>query len=196
MWDRTLWVWQFAGAVDRVNRRIPGSAPHVIRVDPWTIGPQDMRALVGLTKPHLSFTPEEEGLGRRALKKMGIGESSQFICFHARDSSYLQSTLDMAPESYSYRDANIRNFVPAMQELAKRKHFAVRMGAVVEKEIGSEDELIIDYASKYRTAFLDMFLCSSCRFFLGSHTGLFETAAMFRRPAALVNVIPFGEANT
>ena len=196
MWGRTLRVWQFSGAVDRVNRRIPGSAAHVLPIDPWTVGSQDMRALVGLTKPHLTFTAEEERLGRQALAEMGIGESSQFICFHARDSSYLQTALNMASESYNYRDANINNYVPAMEELAKRKHFAVRMGAVVEKKIGTHNELIIDYASGYRTAFLDMFLCSNCRFFLGSHTGLFETAAMFRRPAALVNVIPFGEANT
>lgn len=196
MWDRTLRVWQFAGAVDRVNRRIPGADTHVLRVDPWTIGPQNMRTLVGLTKPHLTFTPEEEEFGRMALENMGIGETSEFICFHARDSIYLKSALGMEPESYNYRDANIDNYVPAMKELSKRKHFALRMGAVVEKEIGTEDDFIVDYASKYRTAFLDMFLCSSCRFFLGSHTGLFETATMFRRPAALVNVIPFGEANT
>ena len=197
MWDRTLRVWSFASPLDRVSRRLPGAQAHVVPIQVWSGFNQDMHSLVGLTSPHLSFTLEEEQRGCQAVCDLGIPESTPFVCFHARDSSYLDTTIPENRWNYhSYRDAQIQNFVPAMKALVDRGNCTVRMGAVVSEPLSTNDPGIIDYAARYRTEFLDIFLCARCRFFLGSHTGLFTVAASFRRPLALVNVIPVEMATT
>jgi putative glycosyltransferase (TIGR04372 family) len=41
---------------------------------------------------------------------------------------------------------------------------------------------------------MDVFLCASCKFFLGSDSGLGDVAAMFGRPVAIANAAPFFHA--
>lgn len=197
MLDRTLRVSKLAVHVDRVSRWLPGASAHVVPIQVWSGFNQDMHALVGLSSPQLSFTLEEETRGRQAVCDLGIPEDTPFVCFHARDPSYLDATIPENKWNYhSYRDAQIQNLIPAMKALVDRGNCTVRMGAVVSEPLSTNDPGIIDYGARYRTEFLDIFLCARCRFFLGSHTGLFTVAASFRRPLALVNVIPVEMATT
>ena len=196
MWRRTIRVWDFAGVVDRVNRLLPGGSDHILPLDTWVTHSQDMYSLVSLTDSHLSFTAEEEARGRQALRDMGVADGGEHIVFHARDASYLESALKMDSTPYNYRDADIDRFVPAMNELGRRGYSALRMGSIVEKPLTETGPKIIDYATNHRSAFLDIYLFAKCRFFLGSHTGLFQICSAFRRPSALVNVVPVNEANT
>ena len=83
-----------------------------------------------------------------------------------------------------------------MDELVKRGFWAIRVGAVVDKPLASSNEKIIDYATKYRTDFLDIYLNAKCCFFLGCTAGLWGIPAIFRRPIALVNFIPLDNAHS
>lgn len=192
MWDRTINVHELAVHVYRANRRLPGGDAHTVAIKPWSSYNQDMRTLIGITNSHLLFTAEEEVLGCRELNALGISDETPFVCFHARDSSYLESTI---PENdwlyHSYRDADINNFLPAIEELGRRGYISLRMGAIVSERLDWDEPSIVDYATTHRTDFMDLYLCARCRFFLGSHTGLFMAASAFRRPSAVVNVIPY-----
>ena len=75
---------------------------------------QDMHQLVGITGSHLVFNAEEESRGRASLREIGVEEDSEFVCFHARDASYLESELNIAGGPYNYRDADINRFIPGM----------------------------------------------------------------------------------
>ena len=143
-------------------------------------------------KPNLSFTPEEERHGKKLLRKIGMKEGSWFVCFHNRDSTFLKQTSDPQEwKYYNYRDSDINNYLKAAQYITSKGGFAVRMGSIVSKKLPSfKNPRIIDYASKFRADFLDIYLLAKCKFLLVSTSGLTTIAAIFNRPIALANIIP------
>jgi len=189
MWARTLvvslWVrWPYVLA-----SRVPGLGAHVVPLDAFS--DRDILGLSANAPSHLSFTPKEETLGQSALLEIGIPEGAPFICFFARDSAYLSlSYSSHKSDSHNYRDSSIQNHVQAMEELTKHGYFGVRMGAVVDKSLETSNPMIIDYATNHRSDFLDIYLSSKCRFFLGDPAGIIDVPMLFRRPLAVVNMIP------
>lgn len=192
MWNRTLHVSDFARRMDRLSRRVPGYEKHLIPMP----SDRDVQGLLRRTRVHLSFTPDEERLGRAAVPELGIPERSPFVCFHARDSAYLDAVLpDVTNWRYhDYRDCTIQNYVPAAEELAHRGYFVVRMGAVVKERLATSNVRIIDYASNGRTDFLDIYLGAKCQFFICDTAGLYAIPFIFRRPIAYVNIVPLEHA--
>ena len=192
MWDRTkgLHIYSFAYHIDMLNRLIPGGKKNMI---PWRDANQD-RDIYGAFErmpPHISFTPEEEDAGRMAAGRCGIPDGVPFICFHARESAYLNTLFKYRNFRYhNYRDSNIDNFVPAMKEMGRRGYYAVRTGVMAERPLPVDDLFIIDYAAKYRTDFLDIYLGSKCYFYLGDLCGYSSIPMIFRRPLAITNMVP------
>lgn len=187
MWDRTLFIRGFALQLYRANRLLLGYKKHIIDLPSY----RDIHGLLERIPVHLSFTPEEEGKGCEALTKMGIPANAKFVCFHARDSAYLDGKFPADDFYYhNYRDSNIDNFSHAVEEFARRGYYLLRMGAVVKKNIQFESQNIIDYAKKFRTDFLDIFLNAKCYFYLGDSCGIDQIQVIFRRPVATANMIP------
>jgi len=196
MWDRTLRVCHFAPFTDSLywlNCHLPGG-----QVIPWRYNQsRDIHGLLTRTRPHLSFTPEEERLGCEALQELGIPAGSPFVCFHSRDSAYLDKIFpNYNHRSHDYRDSNIKNFTLAAEELVDQGYFAVRMGAIVKESLTITNPMIIDYATKGRTEFLDIFLGAKCHFYIADSCGINAIPMIFRRPLATMNVIPLEHAPT
>jgi len=147
---------------------------------------------LGRMPPHLSFTAEEEVRGREGLRELGIPASAKFVCFHARDSAYLDKTFPQLNLNYhDYRDASIDNLLPAVESLARRGYFVVRMGAIVRNPIAVRHLRVIDYATNGRRSdFMDIYLGARCEFFLGAAGGLNAIPRVFRRPIAFTNLVP------
>lgn len=140
---------------------------------------------------NIHFTNEEEAHGQLVLKSLGIKDGQDFVCFHSRDSAYMDSALPGFDWSYhNYRDSKISNYIPAMAKEAERGIKAVRVGAVVKEKLEPSDS-IIDYAnSEIRSDFADLYLIAKCKYFLGTDTGLTLVPEVFRRPVAIVNYVP------
>ena len=136
-----------------------------------------------------TFSLEEEETGRRILENYGISKDKQYICFHSRDSAYLDTVYNKVSWSYhNYRDSNIHNYVPAAEEMTERGYYAIRMGAIVKDHIHSSNPQVIDYATNgQRTDFNDIYIGSHCRFFLCSDGGVSAIPEMFRIPTVYVN---------
>lgn len=189
MWARTLHVSHAARWLDMANHWLPGGEEHTIQLP----SERDVEGQCRLdsTEPHLTFTAEEEKKGRDALRKLGIPEGAPFVCFHSRDSAYLN---DIAPQKnwlyHDYRDTNIQDYVPAIEELTRRGYYAIRMGAIVKEALKTTNPKIIDYAVNGRTDFLDIYLPAKCRFFIGDTAGIGIVAIIFRRPLARAGFIP------
>lgn len=187
MLDRTLRVWQFSKFVNRVSSALPGAAAHMVPPIPV----RDTEGYLSTYPTHLGFTSTEESLGQAELLRIGVPSGSPFVCFLARDSTYLTEVHGDRGWSYhNYRDCNIENYLTAATELARRGNFALRMGAVVDKPIAAGAAGVIDYASEFRTDFMDIYLSAKCRFFLSSGAGLDNVAQIFRRPTAYADLIP------
>lgn len=141
--------------------------------------------------PQLYFTENDEKRGSVILSDMGIRNGMPFVCFHSRDKVYLDVSHSFKTrQEWSYhdhRDANINNYLLAAEYLSSRDISAIRMGYLVEHALESSNSKIIDYASKYRSDFGDIYLIGKCKFFLGTNAGLFCVAQAFGVPVAVAN---------
>ena len=191
MWEREILVVPFSGVMDKALRRLP-LQHHV----PWRMdGPElDIYGLLPGTEPHVSFTESEEMKGRQALLDLGVAEDSDFICFHARDEAFTNSTQpDWNRYESSYRNCKASNYVAAGQALASRGHFAIRMGSLIDRPIPDGGAGVIDYATIGTNDFMDIYLSAKCRFFIGCTSGLFTIAQIFRKPLVLTNYARLSE---
>lgn len=147
--------------------------------------------------PQLSFTKEEEVRGTEILARMGIENGEPFVCFHARDKAYLDIFRPQrSREEWSYhdfRDCDINNYLSAAEYLANQGIYAIRMGAIVEKKISTMNDRVIDYATRFRSDFGDIYLPAKCKFFLGNTSGIRLISAIFNMPIAFANSAPLGD---
>lgn len=190
MCDRMMYVFSFAKWLDRANRRLPGGNKHTIINK--SKGSRDVYELLSRTQAHLYFTVDEEQMGRAALQNIGLPEGARFICFHSRDSTYLNAVWPNSNWHYhDYRDSTIHNYVQAIEALTRRGYYAFRIGALVKEALNTTNPMIIDYATNgSRTDFLDIYLSAKCHFFLGTTAGITSIPMIFRRPIAWVNYLP------
>ncbi|MCP4213852.1 MAG: TIGR04372 family glycosyltransferase, partial [bacterium] len=139
---------------------------------------------------NLEWTKSEEEKGRKHLKEMGI--DSWFVCFHSRDGAYLKKAYGHNDLSYhDYRDCDIDNYLPAMEAITKLGGYAVRMGSVVAKPLENHgNPRIIDYATRFRSDFMDIYLSAKCKFFVGNTAGLMLVPVVFNVPLVSANYIP------
>jgi putative glycosyltransferase (TIGR04372 family) len=140
----------------------------------------------GHRPPLLELSEAHRRRGQAWLAAVGIPPQAEFICFHSREPGY--SPQDEA--LHSFRNSSIENYLPAAAELAGRGLWCLRMGDPSMRRIGAMDK-VIDYARlDSRSDWLDVFLCASCRFFLGSCSGLVNLANVFGKPCAVANQAP------
>jgi len=202
MWKRALHAPSlplsgFLCFADKLNKQIPGFEPHKILVNSVLpvynkkyTGLETLKCVLNYKQAPLAFTPEEEKSGQEMLEALGIPRAKPFICFHSRDSAYLDAVdSQMNWDYHDYRDSSIHNYVPAMEKMAQQNgYYAIRMGAIVKEKLKTNNPFIIDYAtSGKRTDFLDIYLGSKCRFFLCSDTGMSIIPEVFRTTVVYVN---------
>lgn len=146
--------------------------------------------------PVLWFTAEEEAEGKRNLANWGINmEHDWFVCIFARDAEYLDTFLRDKDSSYhGYRNADIGTFHLAIKEIVAHGGYVIRMGSQINKKLNIPSAGVIDYATKYRSDFMDIYLAAKCRFFLGTQSGIMDVGLIFDRPQLGVDCAPFGVA--
>jgi putative glycosyltransferase (TIGR04372 family) len=194
MWNRVLRINKATIFFYVANKLIPGGKKHTISV---SCSDRDVHNLYERVPLHLKFTEKEERKGYIELKKMGIPQNAKFILFHSRSSEYLKTVYKNRDCSYhNYRDSDINNFIRAVESLAERDYYVIRMGATPEKALSLNNSHIIDYASLYRTEFMDIFLGAKCQFYIGDSCGINAIPYIFRKPVASTNFLPLEYAFT
>ncbi len=196
MWERKkLAIFPLVKWLEKVNQLIPGGEVHTI---PRLNSDRDAHGWLALTKPHLEFIEEEKRLGAKELTRLGISTGAPFVCFHCRDSAYLEKTYTGRSWDYhNFRDASVENYLPAIEELVRRGYFAVRMGAIAKEKLNTNNPKILDYAANgSRTEFLDIYLGAKCDFFIANTAGIYAVGDVFRKPMVYVNYVPLGFIHT
>jgi len=211
MWKRELNILPFPSlmrSIDRVNKLFPGFEKFQIPNSDFMPSREEyknymtgqdltiyknynrhLKSLLSNSKPNLSFTPEEIQLGERYLNEIGIPSEASFICFHNRDSAFLETIQSSYDWSYhNYRDSSIEEYLGAATEIIERGHYSVRIGSITKEKINNSSPKLIDYANnEKRSDFLDIYLSLKCRFILCSDTGMSFPAEVFKRPLVYVN---------
>ena len=199
MWKRTIHVHDFARVLDNLNRMLPHGKAFIaggVRAD------GDYTDLLDLFPAHLSFTQAEEQRGLLELDNLGIEPGAPFVCFHARDPAYLDHVRPRNAKLYgdwswqNSRDTSIGNYLSAAVKLADLGYYAIRMGKYVREPLHCDNPRVIDYASRFQSDFMDVFLSAKCDFFIGQGTGMTALPITFRRPMGFVNIFPLYEISS
>ena len=153
---------------------------------------RDIHNLLGKHPPTLRFTAEEERLGEKWLVLMGVPRGSKWVCLIVRDGAYLPGL-----QYHSYRDSDVETYTAAALALAAQGYYVFRMGAKVAKPwSAAKGGLLIDYATKHRSDFMDVYLTAKCEFAISNGCGLDAVCTAFRRPVVYCNYVPIEYLST
>ncbi len=149
-------------------------------------------------KSNIDFNKNEISKGNQLLLKLGLPSGQKYICFHARDSKYLNVRFPKKNWTYhNYRDSNINNYILAINELTKKNLFGIRMGQIVKDDYQTSNKKIIDYSkSKIKSDFLDVYISAKCKFFICSDCGISSFPEAFKVPAVYTNWVPIRRIST
>lgn len=147
----------------------------------------EQHALIDRAGPVLTFTATEEKRGRILLERMGVQPGGWFVCIQARDPSY--HTQRVGQDAKSHRNCRIDTFLPAARHLVSLGATVLRVGATAETKL-EEESGIIDYTSRFREDFGDIYLLGRCRFFVCGATGTSSVPTLFGTPVIAVNLLP------
>ena len=143
----------------------------------------------------LEFTPDEEMRGQQELLRMGIPAGSWFACLFVRDGAYkkFMHGCDWNSDNIM-RNADIDTFGKAIDYIVEKGGYVVRIGHKVSKPLQHPSPRVIDYATHFRSDFMDIYLAGKCRFLVGMPSGICDVFTVFDRPIVHVNYTPLGGA--
>jgi putative glycosyltransferase (TIGR04372 family) len=135
--------------------------------------------------PRFFFKLNESDLekGRELRRRFGIPQEAQVVTLHVREAGYLPKLA-----YHSYRDAQIENFIPAVQYLVQQGYYVVRLGDTTMKRLPPISPQVVD--APFHEAYTDMvdpYFIATATFHMGSQAGPFSIARGFGVPILLVN---------
>lgn len=137
-------------------------SPHVF----YLSKSMDNHSLADITDVRLPFTEEEEARAQRELAAMGLPEGAKLVCLHVRDQAYYGRG-----DWHTLRNVDINLYRKAAEHLASSGYYVLRTGAKVAAPLEWESERIIDYATRFRSEFMDVWLFAKADLTLTSGSG-------------------------
>jgi putative glycosyltransferase (TIGR04372 family) len=134
--------------------------------------------------PLLELTEADRDRGREGLARLGVPEGAWFVCLHVRSPGFHKEGEGL---HQAHRNANIHSYLPAARHIIARGGWVIRLGDDSMEPLAPVPGLI-DYAhSPFKSAAMDVFLCASCKFFVGVASGLSHLPTTFGAPCVLTN---------
>lgn len=114
--------------------------------------------------------------------QMGIPLSDWFVCLHVRGGGFRGDGKDP-------RNSSIENYYEGIRVITRAGGWVVRLGDPSMPPLPVMDR-VIDYAhTPFKSALMDLYLISQCRFFVGTNSGPFQTAMLlFKKRVILTNL--------
>jgi putative glycosyltransferase (TIGR04372 family) len=123
---------------------------------------------------------------KSALQWLGLPEGAWFVCVHAREGGYSPTDEVL----HAHRNSDIENLIPAMKYIVASGGWVVRVGDSSMKPLPTMSN-VIDYAHHpLKSPRLDVILGASCKFILGSTSGVCFISTLFGISAAIANMVP------
>jgi putative glycosyltransferase (TIGR04372 family) len=140
----------------------------------------------GDREPLFELLSDDRESLRDYLSEAGLPADAWYVCVHAREGGYNSKYESM----HRYRNVDIATYSQAIEEIARRGGWCVRVGDSSMRPHPKHPR-VIDYAlSERKSPQLDVALPAGCRFFLGSASGAFNLADLFGRPCVITNMAP------
>ncbi|MHC5060112.1 MAG: TIGR04372 family glycosyltransferase [Planctomycetota bacterium] len=136
-------------------------------------------------EPNYFFSLGQDDIrkGQQLRAGFGIPLDAQVVTLHAREAGYMSKLT-----YHSYRDAQIENFIPAIQYLVRQGYYVVRLGDTSMKPLPHISPQVVD--APFHEAYTDMvdpYFIATAAFHMGSQSGPFSVARGFGVPILLIN---------
>ncbi len=136
--------------------------------------------------PLFSLNPLIKSDGRKVLESAGVPKDAWFVALHVREESK-KFKNSMAP----LRNAHIDSYHLAIKSITERGGWVIRMGGPSMAKLPPLEN-VIDYAhAPWRTDWMDLYLTSEAKFFLGTASGLCGLPMWYGTPMIFTNTSPF-----
>ncbi len=136
-------------------------------------------------RPVLAFSEEEENRGKQFLDSNGL-KPNEFICYTVRSESYYLARIAEAQviKPQTFRNPSEDVYLKVAESLIKDGFKILRMGKDLDRKLDKGVyPKILDYASDFRTDFLDIYLLKHCKFLLNGATGLISPRWIWNLPS-------------
>jgi putative glycosyltransferase (TIGR04372 family) len=128
----------------------------------------------------LVLTEEQREQARSLLATLGIPKDAWIVCLHVREDSFHASG-----SSQTHGSANIVNYMAAIEGIAARGGWVIRMGDPAMSPAPTHPRLIDWAHSSLRSAEGDVLLAGACRFAIAGNSGFVYLLYSFGRPIIL-----------
>lgn len=133
--------------------------------------------------PLLSLSSEDEARGGRCLRSLGVPEGAWFVSLHVREPGWRDLNFEENP-----RNADVSAYFQAIKGITAAGGWVIRLGDPISMTPLPAMDNVIDYAhSKFKSDWMDIFLCSQCRFLIGTASGVYTVSLAFGVPSVLTN---------
>lgn len=135
-------------------------------------------------KPLLEISNFDLERGLKILQSWSVPENAWFVCLHVREGD--TSVRSAGP------DSDILSYIEAIESITSRGGWVVRMG---HKGMSKLPPLpnVVDYANtEFKSDWMDVFLWSNCKFFIGTSSGPYWIPPTFGKPVLLTNATGIG----
>jgi len=136
-------------------------------------------------RPTISFTPEEETQGQKFLDAHNL-KKNEFCCVTVRSESYYLARI---AEGNILKPQTLRNpsestYLDVSSLLIEQGLKVLRVGKDMPKFPNNDRYAkIIDYSSRYRSDFLDVYLLRYCKFLFCGNAGIISLRWMWNLPS-------------
>lgn len=119
------------------------------------------------------------------LQKMGLGEDDWFVCLHVREGGYYQHHEGAFKTS---RNSSISNYLKAIKYITGQGGWVIRLGDPTMTPL-PKLEKVVDYPfTRFKSALMDIYLIKECRFYIGTQSGIWSVAQLFKKPMITLNM--------
>jgi len=142
----------------------------------------------------IQLQKKEKILSEKIFQKLGLDKNQKFVCLHIRDHFYRN---DFGKRNF--RNSTLENYYELINFLTKNDLLVFRMGLVAEKRIDIKNKNIIDLPFlEINNDFFNLHLIKECNFFIGTQSGILDTAFLFRKDCLITNIVKIfnGHPNT
>jgi len=149
--------------------------------------PDDFSALGGQRPLFSPLLLENEVQDR--LSPLGLTAQTSFVCFHNRDSAYLEKTGGDG-NFHGHRDFVFSSYEAAIETLARSGVIPVRIGSVVAEE-SSPIPYLVDATGPFSEEQSIIWLAAYAKLWVTGNSGVLHARTIFKKPILMINAFPF-----
>jgi putative glycosyltransferase (TIGR04372 family) len=133
----------------------------------------------------VTLCPEYKYLCQEKRVDLGLGADDWFVCLHVRTSEFYG-------DNAGHRNACFDNYRKTIDYIVGLGGKVIRMGDKGAGIVNFQQEGLIDYPnSALKSELMDLYLIKYCRFYIGTLSGILDTAYLFQTPTLCVNSLHF-----